>query len=216
MSAFGDIVGTAVGLLGVSKESEQRRRLSKIIKKELRQKPQPLEIPLPFKQLMTQLLGQADQLGASRLADINQAFNENLQRSIAGLRQRGLASSNLTANLLSGNERNKQRAINSLNEQLLGAKIGLQQGIGLQGLGTSSSERQQILSNRAGLINQLAGPVLVPSTNWFGSGGAGAGIASGISGIGSLLGSAGVGAGGAAAGAGSTAALSAALPFLLV
>lgn len=181
MSLLGAI-GSGLSLLGIAKQHKQQRGLSKKVLKKLNEKQQPLEIPLAYRQLLTQLGDQAAQLGNSQRTKITQSFNDNLAKMLGQLQQRGLGSSNLRANLAQGNERRKQESLMGLEDMLLGQRLGIQQNVGLQGLGTSASERNQLANLQGGMLGNLAKPLLLaqPYSNMAGALQGIAGMAGGL------------------------------------
>src|ERR1043165_8710895 len=90
---------------GAAKEFADQKHLNKKIYKKLNQQAGPLEIPQAYQQLMAGLVAQADKLGGVAKNQINQDFQASLAKALANLRQRGLASGNLTANLTAGSQK---------------------------------------------------------------------------------------------------------------
>lgn len=155
MSGIGDFFGKALSIGGLVSAQAQQKANANLVKKKLKQKPGDLEIPAAFQQLMQGLLGQADQLGAYQHAQNAQDFKSQFARAMNNLRQRGVSSSNLTANLSAGSRKQQSLVDAQINENILGQKLGLQQQIGLQGLGTSAAERNQLTGIQGGILGNL-------------------------------------------------------------
>lgn len=156
---FLDSLGQLIPFVGAGIEAGNRARLSKRVNKELSKKAGPLEIPQAYQDLTANLLGQADTLGNAQKAQNAQDSQSALAKALTNLRQRGVASSNLTANLTAGNQKQLDLANSSVSENVLQQKLGLQQGIGLQGLGTSAGQIAQLKGIQGSMFNNL-----IPST----------------------------------------------------
>lgn len=154
-----DSIGQLIPFVGAGIEQANRLKLSKKVLKELTKKAQPLEIPQAYQDLSSSLLGQADTLGNAAKAQNTQDSQSALAKALTNLRQRGVASSNLTANLSAGANKQLDLANNSVDENILQQKLGLQQGIGTQGLATSAGQINQLTGIQGGMYNNL-----IPST----------------------------------------------------
>ncbi len=177
MSIFGDLLGSVLPMVGAAQASSQKQKLSKKLLKQLKKKQTPLEIPQAFQQLLAQLNAQMDGIGNAKRTAIENDFGKSIATALSRLKQRGVASSNLTANLMAGNTKKKNEQLAALDESLLAQRMGLQSGIGLAGLQTSAAERGQQLGIQGGIYNQLAAPVLVPQGDPMG------GLLKGLAGV---------------------------------
>lgn len=155
MSIFGDILGSGLSAIGAINESKQRQNYTRLAKRKLFEKPQPLEIPAAYKDLLASLNDQSLQLGKSQSDQISQGFQQQLAHVLGQLNMRGLSSSNLTANLTAGNEKKKQDAISSLQENLLAQRLGMQQNIGQAGLSQRSAQNAQLAGIQGGMFGDL-------------------------------------------------------------
>ena len=88
------------------------------------------------------LSGLFNDLGKGRRQQINQAFNDQAGSTLAGLEDRGLASSNILPTALQGNERERQFALTDLADTVAQTKIGAVQ-----------TQQSQLIS----LLNSLLG-----------------------------------------------------------
>lgn len=160
MSLFADLLGKVLPLVGAGTEFAQKADLRKKLLKQLGKKQPNLEIPQAYQNLLASLSGQVDKLGTAQHMQTNLDFQNQLARALSNLKQRGVASSNLTANLMAGSQQKQTLANASIDENLLAQKIGLQSGIGLQGLGTSAAERGQLRGIQGSMYAQLTNPIL--------------------------------------------------------
>lgn len=86
-----------------------------------------------FKQipeLQNQLLGDINQMGASRTGQINEQFSTTTNNALARLSDRGIGGSTYAVNAAQGAERQRQFALNDLQDRLLGQKIDVRQQYG--------------------------------------------------------------------------------------
>lgn len=155
-----DSVLKAVPLLGAAGEFVEKQKLKNKLYKKLNEKPQDLAIPDAYKQLMDNLNSQYGQLGAAKHVEIANNFHNSLTQALAQLQQRGLASSNLTANLTAGSQKKQTEATNQLDEDLLGSQLGMQQQLSLAGLNQSAAERGQLTGIQGSIYGQVAAPTL--------------------------------------------------------
>lgn len=92
------------------------------------------------------LLGNVDalisQTGQSQRNTINRNIDNGVNSSLARLQDRGLASSNLTANTVVGGERARNDNQTQLMDALLGQRAGAMQNIGLAGLNAKNQQYQ--------------------------------------------------------------------------
>jgi hypothetical protein len=166
--SFGDILGGVsqfLNLFGAAKTAAQKASLQKQLISHLNATPQALAIPQPYQTLSSDLSNQANQLGASQKAAIQQQFQQSLAHSLGDLQQRGLGGSNLQANLTAGSQKQESQALSSVDENILAQKLGLQQNIGLQGLGESAGERGQLLGSQNSIYNSLVNPLFGGNSN---------------------------------------------------
>lgn len=162
MGLFSSILH-AVPLLGAAGEFFEKQKLKKQLQAKLNEKPQPLQVPDAYKQLLTGLDAQYGQLGAAKHTQIANDFHNSLTQALANLQQRGLASSNLTANLTAGSQKKQTEVTNQLDEDLLASKLGMQQGINLAGLNESAGERGQLTGIQGQMYGSLTNPILAAS-----------------------------------------------------
>lgn len=155
-----DSILHAVPLLGAAGEFFQKQKLQKQLQAKLNEKAQPLQVPDAYKQLLTGLDAQYGQLGTAAKAQNTQDFHNSLTQALANLQQRGLASSNLTANLTAGNQKKLTETNNQLDANLLGSKLGAEQGINLAGLNESAGERGQLTGIQGQMYGSLTNPIL--------------------------------------------------------
>jgi hypothetical protein len=73
------------------------------------------------------LLGQLTGFGAGERSRIEQGFQTAGNNALAHLQSRGLASSTIVPSIMGGLEREKQQALGSLEDRLLGERIGIQE-----------------------------------------------------------------------------------------
>lgn len=158
-----DSILHAVPLLGAAGEFFQKQKLQKQLQAKLNEKAQPLQVPDAYNQLMAGINNQYTQLGTAAKAQNTQDFQNSLTQALANLQQRGLASSNLTANLTAGNQKKLTEANNQLDENLLGSRLGADQSISLAGLNESAAERGQLTGIQGNMYTSLTNPILASS-----------------------------------------------------
>lgn len=158
-----DSILHAVPLLGAAGEFFQKQKLQKQLQNKLNQKAPPLVVPDAYKQLMDGLNTQYSQLGTAAKAQNTTDFQNSLTQALSNLQQRGLASSNLTANLTAGNQKKLTEANNQLDENLLSSKLGADQSISLSGLNESAGERGQLAGIQGQMYGSLTAPILASS-----------------------------------------------------
>lgn len=158
-----DSILHAVPLLGAAGEFFEKQKLKKQLQSKLDEKAQPLQVPDAYKQLMANLESQYSQLGAAKHTEIATNFQNSLTQALANLQQRGLSSSNLTANLTAGSQKKQTEASNQLDEDLLGSKLGMEQNINLAGLNESAGERGQLTGIQGQMYGSLTNPILASS-----------------------------------------------------
>lgn len=155
-----DSILKGLPLLGAAGEFVQKQKLQSRIYKKLNEKQQPLQIPDAYKQLIDGLNTQYGQVGAAKHTQIVNDFHNSLMQQLAQLKQRGLASSNLTANLSTGSQKKQTEASNQLDEDLLGSQLGMQQQLSLAGLNQSAAERGQLTGIQGSILGNVAAPTL--------------------------------------------------------
>lgn len=158
-----DSVLHAVPLLGAAADYFQKQKLKDQLNAKLNQAPPPLQVPDAYNQLITSLNSQYDQLGAAKKAQNTTDFQNSLNQALANLQQRGVASSNLSANLAAGNQKKLTETNNQLDESLLSSKLGADQSLSLAGLNESAGERNQLTGIQGQMYGSLTAPLLASS-----------------------------------------------------
>lgn len=107
--------------------------------------------------LQAQLLGMAQNYGDSRRAQINTAFDNSLDESLARLSDRGFGGSNLHETISQGNEQARQMSLSDFEDQLLGRQMDTQGRIGLEGLRAGERRWMAQQDFDLGLMRQMLG-----------------------------------------------------------
>lgn len=105
--------------------------------------------------LQESLLGDINQMGESRKGEINQQFTDTTNNALANLYDRGIGGSTFTVNAFQGAEKNRQFALNDLNEQLLQKRVDVKQNLGNTLLGAESQFANKQFADPSVLIGLL-------------------------------------------------------------
>jgi len=118
--------------------------------------PQPSQ-PGGYDALSSQLLGLTSQMGDSRRQQINQAFDNRLDSSLARLSDRGFGNSLQTDVISRENEQARQMELTGLEDSLLGNQVGVLSNVGLAGLQSRDKFQLAAMQPQLQLLSQLFG-----------------------------------------------------------
>lgn len=99
-----------------------------------------------FQGLLDSVLGDLSSVGESQRGRINESYDTALNNQLALFADRGLLSSNLAGNALTGVNRERQSSLTELEDTLSQRRAGAKTQIGLAGLSQQQDMLMQLLS----------------------------------------------------------------------
>ncbi len=106
--------------------------------------------------LSAQMLGELRGSGQNRRDEINRAYDTSLDASLGNLIDRGWGNSSLVESTQGATERNRQYALNNLDDQMVQQRVGVMGNVGLAGL--QAGHQQQMANTQ--FRNQMLGGLL--------------------------------------------------------